>query len=118
MSRFCSTRCQFRTISQAKSHANSAPQQAAVGCDALIDQLNQAIEQVEQAGNDQAKALLTLTISVFQVIGLAAQSLDQSGTEGQEKLDRARTLAVQVDEQTDQAYSLEAWITEITDQRG
>ena len=96
-----------RTINMAKNHARAQPDQAANGCAALLGELQNAKVEAEER-----QALLGLTADIFRVISLAAQAAGQSGPEQAETLAQAQTLAQQVDEATNSAFGLAAWLDE------
>jgi tetratricopeptide (TPR) repeat protein len=104
------TQMSSRTINQAKQHALTQPGQAAAGCAALRAELQPALAEANRGQDPQAGAWLGLAAAVFQAIGLAGLAAEQSRAEQAETLARARQLAVSVDEATDRAFELAAWL--------
>jgi hypothetical protein len=99
-----------RTVSQAKDHAQANPDQAALGCAALIDALQPMPEKLEQAGHSEAAGLSALTLDIFRLIGLVGLAAGQSDPERAESLAQARHWAAALDQQTNSYYDLAAWV--------
>ena len=107
-------RCfQAQSVKAAQDLTRSTPDRAAAGCATLLADLQSALEEAEKSDDRQAASLLVLTLSAFPTIGLAAMARGQTVSEREDNLARARALVAQLDQATQNMFSLVTWMEEI-----